>query len=118
MVELNKTNLKVVADHLRIIPSEQFDMCGWIQENTECGTKACIGGHTVLLLGNRKDRAKYANISDYAAYLLGLTEEQEKLLFCGGWADSDNIEAADVLDELRTTGKINEEWADGCDKAV
>lgn len=113
MPDLNIAGLKIVADHLRLIPPENFNMAFW-----RCGSVACMAGHTVDVLGNAEGRKEFGTTSAYAAHLLGLTKEQETVLFNGGWEDSTAEEAAAVLDELRTTGVLNRDWEDGFHETI
>ncbi|QJY46695.1 hypothetical protein [Pseudonocardia broussonetiae] len=89
---VNEDLLRRVLDHITTHPDQHSQ--DWWARRTDCGTVACIAGHTVLLTGHTIDFEtpdEYGNhgtklidrrrVEDVAAELLGLNAEQAWRLF-------------------------------------
>lgn len=82
---INVDLLLQVADHIREEP-KRLDMSTWIQRwdpaagGPPCGTSACIAGWAAMLAAN--DRSEYGGLpAGYAAEKIGLTADEEKVIF-------------------------------------
>ena len=92
---------------------------GPVIEVTECTTKGCLAGHTVMrahyqprvrkafgtieLNWNyvRKNKeAKFQYVADVARKLLGLSKEEAKVLFDSNWLPRDDMSVQDALRKL------------------
>jgi hypothetical protein len=130
-----RERLMYLRDFLRAVPDRKFDMNVWnlgVERDPKqalsvhyCGTAACLGGWTDALMG---DGSAWSADEDQTAELLGLTPRQGQALFypapsrrfsrerggdlITGWLAT-NREAANVIDHLINTGKVNWSKAGG-----
>ena len=105
-MSINIDLLEKVCDHIQAHP-ELIDMTKWVREE-DCGTVACIAGHTCLLSGYKAvEGKKYTmkrgveriSIQDEAQKLLGLDDEQAAdLFFTGNW----DMTLSHAYDKCRT----------------
>lgn len=96
---MNVENMREMARYMRELPPEQIRMTTW-GCNAECGTVACLAGHTVLHLGtdadkyqfwryvNCKMRLTFDGIMDVTRHIqcaaqriLGLSDRESRMLF-------------------------------------
>lgn len=90
--KLNIELLKKVRARIALIP-RSYDQEVYIRhtKTSPCGTAACIAGETVIVsapslklgIQTLEDIDERADVSGYAAKLLGLNDEESRVLFCG-----------------------------------
>lgn len=87
---MNKERLTILADHLRTVDPEGFDLTDW-----RCGTVACAVGHACTIpefqaaglgLSGYSGTPEYGSLLSWAAVrvFFGLTFEQAHSLFDSG----------------------------------
>lgn len=99
---VNVQNVQKLIDFLKGLPDKRFylgtfftstlepnrfhDLFGKAEKAVhQCGTKACIAGWAVLLLGKEEDYVGAWEWERYGALLLGLNVAQADHLFFGRW---------------------------------
>ena len=105
-------NMQRLADFLRALPAEQFDMSLWKGER-ECGTVGCVAGWATELADCyiwRKDAHKI-DYSATAATWLGLGVMQSTILFWQHASWQTPTEAADEIERMIAADKRYEgQW--------
>jgi hypothetical protein len=115
---VNTERLRELAEHLRSVSPEKFDMGRW------CGTACCIAGHTIRLAGERpnerRDLGGFTNRRDAQGYFLTYQSAAMEWLDIP-WGVSEELmvpkhaiayhalpqEAAVVVDHLAENGWVN-----------
>jgi len=94
---MNRENLKLMADHIRKIPQEAFDMERFRDGQVitpECNSIGCSVGHCVELDPNPDaiPRWECGSISFdiWAVNFTGLNSGQSRWCFSGDWMHTDN----------------------------
>ena len=111
---MNVERVKQLAEHMRGLPPERYNQRCFVHS---CGTPACIAGHAAHLAGEFPGRKTPPDVFDLRVYnaasrWLGLGFKHTDDLFRAYPFDRyepTNIEAANVLDILAETGKVD--WA-------
>lgn len=126
-----RERLLYLRDFLRNLPPERFNMRSWWSAVTggglklygtrpeeftaECGTAACVAGWTVSVFRPRSPLNEFRGdwVEDVAGLILGLSsDEADKLFFPPDFFSERTDEwtpaqAADVIDHLLATGKVD-----------
>lgn len=123
-----RERLEYLAGFLRGLPEARFYMPNYVSDAhrnpaddtsalRQCGTAACIAGWAAFLfhpdaIKSRNDGMDAPTAHHVAGLDLGLSPQEAGYLFTPqGWMDATPTEAADVLDHLRLSGKVNWEVA-------
>lgn len=119
---MNKENLQKMADHIRTVPQEMFDMDHWREdddfESVSCNSVGCAVGHCVHLDTENKiprDPAKGTiYFSSWASGYTGLVSWGDEFTWCfdSEWRKSDNTqEGAALRIEYLINKGLPENWA-------
>lgn len=80
-----------------------LDMSVWLRQDAECGTVACVAGHTVLRYDGL-DRAlavvERGDTAGRAAELLGISETMDDYYLCDGEGSAEQLRRARVARAL------------------
>ena len=110
---IDRDRMLAVADYIEAHP-DHYNQLHWEQAShaSDCGTTWCIAGVAIHLEHPEQEKVKelvhrereasyqgvdYVNVSDYAAGLLGLTEDQAVFLFAALWIPHGGHYPRDVL---------------------
>lgn len=106
-MERNGELIRAVAERIHSHP-EQYDQTEWGME-TECGTVACLAGHTLLASGmytleglnffNQNGRMVMPRAE--ATELLGLTHNETDALFAVGWGPTRTNSTEEAIEQIR-----------------
>ena len=91
---MNKENLQKMADYIKTIPQNMFDMNTYRDGQThlpECDSVGCILGHCTIL-DDKIDNKGYINFSQWGEKFTGIDENDSEWDWCfhSLWASSDN----------------------------
>ena len=78
---MNVKNVIKLIDHLESIDDSEYNQR---RLTHECGSPACVAGHTAYIAGVNlllKSKIGTSSICDYAAEYLGLSEEDQRMFF-------------------------------------
>lgn len=134
---MNREKMLELADKLEAIPDRKFDMSTFYRDSkgepashsivhlgiagnpekvlSECGTRACIAGWAVILLGDPKNFMRYS-LEAEAQALLNLSANDAYKLFYGKWTAHRNLtvvtkaEAIAQLHESAEQGYVQERF--------
>ena len=116
---MNKENLQRMADHIRTVPQEMFDMSVYRQgdhNSIECGSVGCVIGHCIHL-APQLIRKSYGNV-DFTSWSERYTEidcssDEWLFCFCGEWVNVDNTpEGAALRIEWLINNGLPGDWED------
>lgn len=115
---MNKENLQKMADHIRTIPQDRFDMKRFRDVDyaiVECKSVGCVIGHCVHLAPELITRGKFGSIdfSDWSSLFTDTNLDESDWCFSSGWVNTDNTPsgAADRIEWLINNG-LPENWKD------
>ena len=104
--------IRKLIETLETIKPEQYDQMCWYARNPHCGTRACLGGYTLLMENyeielNIKhyhvEKASGLPVAVRARQILGISKSTAAVLFHAfrtGWRREDQARAAKTLQEL------------------
>lgn len=92
---MNRENLQRMADHIRTVPQELFNMEFYRSgdcKKPKCGSVGCVIGHCTILDENPLPRIAYSNEIDFTVWsemFTGIEDYQDEWNWCfsSGWAD-------------------------------
>jgi hypothetical protein len=113
---MNKENLQRMADYIRTIPKELFDMGEYRTGQTitnECDSVGCVLGHCTVLNPDPlpKDRFGSIDFNRWAYKFTGTTENEWVWCFGSTWRNTDNTtEGAALRIEWLIKHGLPENW--------
>lgn len=95
---MNRENLQRMADHIRTVPQEKFEMVEWRSaeyETKECGSIGCVIGHCTILDSKPLPRLHSSNHIDFGEWsedFTGLDQSSDEWEWCfsSSWHEEDN----------------------------
>ncbi len=117
---MNKENLQKMADYIRTIPEEKFDMRDYRsfddKFSTECDSVACVIGHCTVLdkeniLENFIKSSGNICFTEWSYDFTGIMSNEWYWCFSSYWTDTDNtVEGAARRIEWLINNGLPEDW--------